>query len=155
MVRSTIKLNRRNTTRSMLSRVRGDEPRKGIFSPRNRTASRKRLIQTITKSNETRRADKRAKRWRNMVDVINDPEILENIGLYIDEYGNLVSSESETINDIQYELLIGELKHRLEFVDTKYEAKIIRKAIKFVTKSREANRRNANTNSLTKMMAAL
>ena len=140
----------------MVSRVRGDEPRKGIFfSPRNRTASRKRVIQTIRKSNETRKADKKAKRWRNMVKVINDPEIFEHLGLYIDEHGNLVSNETEIIDDIQYELLIKELEHRLEFVDTKYEAKIIRKAIKFVTKARETNKRNADTNSLTKMMAGL
>lgn len=155
MVKSTIK-NDRNTRRSMVYKVRGDEPRKGIFfGPRNRTASRKRVIQTIRKSNETRKADKKAKRWRNVVKVINEPELVENLGLYIDTHGNLVSNETEIIDDIQYELLIKELEHRLEFVNDDYEAKIYRKAIKFVRKAREANKRNADTNSLTKMMAGL
>jgi len=90
-----------------------------------------------------------------MVKVINDPELFENLGLYIDTHGNLVSNETEIIDDIQYELLIKELEHRLEFVNDDYEAKIYRKAIKFVRKAREANKRNADTNSLSKMMAGL
>ena len=142
----------------MVNRVRGNEPRKGLFHTRKNNAVPTRVIQTIMNANETRRyrKDKRkAREWRHVVQVINDPEILELLGLYIDTHGNLVSNETEIVNDIQYELLIKELEHRMEFADDEYEAKIYRKAIKFVRKAREANKRNADTNSLTKMMAAL
>jgi len=157
MTKRRVSTKARNTSRSMIYRVRDDShPRKGLgFTMKRRSASPKPVVQTIMNVSQTKKDRRKAREFRDIVKVINEPELVENLGLYIDKHGNLVSTEAETVNDIQYELLIKELEHRLEFANDNYEAKIVRKAIKFVTKAREANKRNADTNSLTKMMAAL
>lgn len=157
--RKTIKTHRSNIRRN-------NQPRKGIYTTvRNRTVApvtvknNTRVVKAIVRNeNETRRlrkAKRKAKEWMRIVEEINDPEILENIGLYIDEHGKLVSSE-ETVIDMQYELLIKELENRLDpSSNDPYEDKILRKAIKFVAKAREAKKHNANMNSLESMMAKL
>jgi hypothetical protein len=142
----------------MVSRIReDDDPRKGIFfSPRKHTSrASARVVKAIVSKSATRRqrkARRKAKEWRLIVEIINDPEILEHIGLYIDEHGNLVSDEGEPI-PIQYDLLIRELQHQMEFADDDYEEKILRKAIKLVTRIRDAH--SPEMNSLERMMAGL
>jgi len=156
--RKTIKTHRSNIRRN-------NQPRKGIYhTVRNKTVipdtvkNNTRAVKAIVRNeNETRRlrkAKRKAKEWRRIVEEINDPEILENIGLYIDEHGKLVSSEEDVV-DIQYDLLIKELQHRIDPSNDPYEEKILNKAIKFVTKAREAKKHNANMNSLEAMMAKL
>jgi hypothetical protein len=155
--RKTIKTHRSNIRRN-------NQPRKGIYQTiRNKTVApapvnNTRVVKTIVRNeNETRRlrkAKRKAKEWRRIVEEINDPDILDNIGLYIDEHGKLVSSEEDVV-DIQYELLIKELQHRIDPSNDPYEEKILNKAIKFVAKAREAKKHNANMNSLESMMAKL
>jgi len=142
----------------MVSRVRGnDDPRKGLFfSPRRPSSSAStRVLKTIVNESATRRhkkAKRKAKDLKHIAEIINDPEIRENIGLYIDEHGNLVSEEGDP-TPVQYNLLIQELQHQLEFADDSYEEKILRKAIKFVTRVRDAH--SPEMNSLERMMADL
>ena len=158
MVASTRKLHR-SKGRSMVSRIRGnDDPRKGIFfSPRSRrdSVNTTRVVKAIVNKNATRRhkkAKRKAKELKLIVEIINDPEIRENIGLYIDEHGNLVGDESDPL-PVQYDLLIKELEHRMEFADDDYELKILRKAIKLVKRVRDAH--SPEMNSLERMMAKL
>ena len=141
----------------MVSRVRGnDDPRKGIFfSPRSHKAARAstRVLKTIVNESATRRhkkAKRKAKDLKRIAEIINDSEIFDNIGLYIDEHGNLVAREGDP-TPMQYDLLIGQLQHQLEFADDAYEEKILRKAIKFVTRVRDAD--SPEMNSLERMMA--
>ena len=157
--RKTIKTHRSNIRRN-------NQPRKGIYhTVKNKTVSpayvkkNTRAVKAIVRNaNETRRlrkAKRKAKEWMRIVEEINEPEILENIGLYIDEHGKLVSSE-EVVTDLQYELLIKELENRLDpSSNDPYGEKILNKAIKFVAKAREAKKHNANMNSLEAMMAKL
>jgi len=156
MVASTRKS--RNTSRSMVYRVRKNtDPRKGLFhTVKRRSASPKHVVQTIMNVSQTRRnkkARRKARQFRNVVEQINDPEILENIGLYVRD-GALVSDEGPIL-PIQYSLLIDELAHRLDFADDEYEEKILRKAIKFITKARNAHKHTVEMDSLERMMAAL
>ena len=156
----------RKTIRTPRSNIRrNNQPRKGIYHTlRNKivppvTVNNTRVVRAIVRNaNETRRlrkAKRKAKEWMRIVEEINEPEILENIGLYIDEHGKLVSSE-ESASDIQYELLIKELENRLDpSSNDPYGEKILNKAIKFVAKAREAKKHNANMNSLEAMMAKL
>ena len=145
----------------MVSRIRGnDDPRKGIFfSPRSRrdsvSSNNTRVVKAIVNKNATRRhkkAKRKAKEMKLIVEIINDPEIREYIGLYIDEHGNLVGDESDPL-PVQYDLLIKELEHRMEFADDDYELKILRKAIKLVKRVRDAH--SPEMNSLERMMAKL
>jgi hypothetical protein len=145
----------------MVSRIReDDDPRKGIFfSPRSRrdsvSANNTRVVKAIVNKSATRRqkkAKRKAKEWKLIVEIINDPQILDYIGLYIDEHGNLVSEEGEPL-PIQYDILIKELEHQMEFADDHYEEKILRKAIKLVTRIRDAH--SPEMNSLERMMAGL
>lgn len=156
MVASTRKS--RNTSRSMVHRVRKNtDPRKGLFhTVKRRSASPKHVVQTIMNVSQTKRnrkARRKAREFRDIVEQINDPEILANIGLYVRD-GVLVSDEG-SILPIQYNLLIDELAHRLNFADDEYEEKIIRKAIKFITKARDSHKHAVEMNSLERMMAAL
>jgi len=158
MVKERFTRKLRNAGRSMVSRVRGnDDPRKGLFfSPRRPSSSTStRVLKTIVNESATRRhkkAKRKAKDLKHIAEIINDPEIRENIGLYIDEHGNLVSEEGDP-TPVQYDLLIGQLQHQLEFADDAYEEKILRKAIKFVTRVRDAH--SPEMNSLERMMADL
>ena len=145
----------------MVSRIRGDDdPRKGVFfSPRSRrdsvSTNNTRVVKPIVNRSATRRqrkAKRKAKEWKLIVQIINSPEIREHIGLYIDEHGNLVSDEGEPM-PIQYDLLIKQLEHEMEFADDDYEEKILRKAIKLVTRIRDAH--SPEMNSLERMMAGL
>ena len=143
----------------MAYKVRNDKrhPPKGLFfSPKRRNSSAStRVLKTIVNESATRRhkrAKRKAKDLKRIAEIINDPEIFENIGLYIDEHGNLVAREGDP-TPIQYDLLIGELQHQLEFADDAYEEKILRKAIKFVTRVRDAD--SPEMNSLERMMADL
>jgi hypothetical protein len=143
----------------MVYRVRKNtDPRKGLFhTVKRRSGSPKRVVQTIMNVSQTRRnrkARRKARQFRDIVEQINDPEILANIGLYVNKDGVLVSDEG-SILPIQYNLLIDELAHRLDFADDEYEEKILRKAIKFITKARDAHKHTVEMDSLERMMAAL
>ena len=143
----------------MVYRVRKNtDPRKGLFhTVKRRSASPKHVVQTIMNVSQTRRnrkARRKARQFRDIVEQINDPEILANIGLYVNKDGVLVSEEG-SILPIQYNLLIDELAHRLDFADDEYEEKILKKAIKFITKARDAHKHTVEMDSLERMMAAL
>jgi hypothetical protein len=159
MVKETSTRKLRTKGRSMVSRIReNDDPRKGIFfSPRSRKTARSstRVVRTVLNESATRRhkkAKRKAKDFKLIAEIINDPEIRENIGLYIDEHGNLVGLEGDPL-PVQYDLLIQELQHQLQFADDSYEEKILRKAIKFVTRVRDAD--SPEMSSLERMMADL
>jgi hypothetical protein len=121
---------------------------------KNNTRVVKAIVRNENETRRLRKAKRKAKEWTRIVEEINDPEILENIGLYIDEHGKLVSSEEDVV-DIQYDLLIKELQYRIDPSNDPYEEKILNKAIKFVEKARKAKKHNANMNSLEAMMAKL
>ena len=165
MVASTRKVHKR-IGRSMVRRIRGEnDPRKGIYPPKSPRSSsaNMRVVKTIMNENETRKANRKAqkktKRWANMVEVINEPELVDLLGVYVDEDGKLVDVDgNDEITDIVYELLIKELEHRLEFVNSKYEARIIVKAIAFVKRqfnASKAKKADEEMDPLTKMMAGL
>lgn len=116
-----------------------------------------RNVKKVVNANETkrRRRDRRkARELKLIAEQINDPEILENIGLYVDEHGKIVSVE-ETVSLEQYDLLIKELENKSEYSNDDYEKEIIKKAIEFVGKSRDAHKHKSNMNSLESMMAKL
>jgi hypothetical protein len=126
-------------------------------APRNNS----RRVKVMHNENETRRrkvAKRKAKDWKAVVDQINDEDIRENIGLYVNESGKIVSVEGEITVDL-YNLLIEELENKLEFAEDKYDEKILNKAIKFVKRSRRAHMRTgentAEMNELGNMFSRL
>jgi hypothetical protein len=113
---------------------------------------------------KAKKRDKAAKEWTDIVKQINNPDIADNIGVYINPNNILVATEGE-ITEEQYDQLIEELQSNLEFADSAYEEKIINKAITFVEDSQKTPgligfstnepHENHNINSLEKMMAGL
>jgi hypothetical protein len=100
--------------------------------------------------NETRnlkKAKKRAREWRDIVVVINDLDLLELTGVYLDENGKIVSIEGD-ITDNEYNQLIEELRDRLNANNDGYEQKIIKKAIRFVKKERAAHSASESTEEM-------
>jgi hypothetical protein len=158
MVAFTRKLNKSSR---VSVRKQGNRP-KGAYHTLRRTmmshsANNTRRVKTVLTENERRKhkMDKRiAREWKAVIEEINEPEIRENIGLYINGNGKLVSTEGE-ITVEQYGLLIDELETKLDSPDTDYEEKILVKAIKFVRRERKQHLRNLEMNSLTGMMARL
>ena len=131
---------------------------KGIYhTVKRRSIPKNNTRKVNVMNNETRRRKKekrRARLWARVVEEINDENIRENIGIYIDENDNLVSDEGE-IETQQYDLLIEELQSRLKSSYDNYEIKILTKAIKFVTKERDAHLQSDEMNSLSAMMSGL
>ena len=159
----TRKIYRRNATLSPPVRTLGTR-RKGIYHTMQRNTvvpvnnNSRRVKPTALSENETRnlkKAKKRAKEWRDIVAVINDLDLLELTGVYLDENGKIVSIEGE-ITDAEYNQLIEELETRFDPNNDGYEQKIIKKAIRFVEKQRVAHMRAvqnaAEMNSLGAMM---
>jgi hypothetical protein len=116
--------------------------RKGVYHTVRRNTvvpvnnNSRRVKPTALSENETRnlkKAKKRAKEWPDIVAVINDLDLLELTGVYLDENGKIVSIEGE-ITDAEYKQLIEELRNELNPKNSGYEQKIIKKAIKFVKK---------------------
>lgn len=136
--------------------------RKGIYHTMQRNTvvpvnnNSRRVKPMVLSENETRnfkkakKAKKRAREWRDIVAVINDLDLLELTGVYIDENGKIVSIEGE-ITDNEYNQLIEELGARFDPNNDGYEQKIIKKAIRFVEKQRAAH---AEMNSLGAMMSS-
>ncbi len=136
--------------------------RKGIYHTVKRNTvvpvnnNSRRVKPMVLSENETRnlkkakKAKKRAREWRDIVAVINDLDLLELTGVYIDENGKIVSIEGE-ITDNEYNQLIEELGARFDPNNDGYEQKIIKKAIRFVEKQRAAH---AEMNSLGAMMSS-
>jgi hypothetical protein len=133
--------------------------RKGIYHTMQRNTvvpvnnNSRRVKPTALSENETRnlkKAKKRAKEWPDIVAVINDLDILDLLGLYIDENRKIVSIEGE-ITNAEYNQLIEELRNELNPKNSGYEQKIIKKAIRFVKEERAAH---AEMNSLGAMMSS-
>ena len=155
MVASTRKVHKR-IGRSMVSRIREEsDPRKGIFfSPRSPSSTAStRVLKTIVAKNKT--AKRQAREDKLIADEINDQDIYDNIGLYIDADGKLASTEG-AISRIQCTLLIKELRHKKEFANDDYHAEIIQKAIQLVRRVRKTvKKHHPEMNSLEEMMAGL
>jgi hypothetical protein len=125
-----------------------------VNNQERRTMRLKKSTIRAERKSRHRKDKKRAKELASMIELINDPEILENIGVYVDGRHTLLSSEGK-ITEEQYDQLIEELQSRLELTDDDYDEKIIRKAIRFVEQS-QRNADNANgMNNLNEMMGRL
>jgi hypothetical protein len=125
-----------------------------VNNQERRTMRLKKSTMRAERKSRHRKNKKRAKEMASIIELINDPEILENIGVYVDGHHHLMSSEGK-ITEEQYDQLIEELESRLEFVDDDYDEIIIRKAIRFVEQS-QRNADNANgMNNLNEMMGRL
>ena len=158
----TRKTHRRSTNRPLV-RTLGTR-RKGIYHTVKRNTvvpvnnNSRRVKPVVLNENETRnrkKSKKRAREWRDIVAVINDLDLLELTGVYLDENGKVVSIEGE-ITDNEYNQLIEELRNRLNSNNDGYEQKIIKKAIRFVKKERAAHSASEGTdemNSLGAMMS--
>lgn len=145
------------------------------YVPRRNNATKSRL-RIVKMNNEQARATKKAKNaanrrdknelrmirkskkisrdWKAMVELINDPVLVDNIGVYINDEGKLVSDEGAIV-PAQYEVLIEELVNRLESPNDDYDEKITNNAIRFVLNSRKAQENAREMNSLEAMMARL
>jgi len=155
-------LHRRTATLSPPVRTLGTR-RKGIYHTVKRNTvvpvnnNSRRVKPTALSENETRnlkkakkRAEKRAIEWNGIVAVINDLDILDLLGLYIDENRKIVSIEGEITVD-EYNQLIEELRNELNPKNSGYEQKMIKKAIRFVKEERAAH---AEMNSLGAMLSS-
>uniref|UniRef100_A0A6C0AP67 Uncharacterized protein n=1 Tax=viral metagenome TaxID=1070528 RepID=A0A6C0AP67_9ZZZZ len=131
--------------------------KKHTIKPFTLSNASSRMVKTVLTKNETRRrkANRKAKERKAIVALINNQDILDNIGVYINKHGKLVSIEGE-ITDDQYNLLLEELEDRLDTTNNDdYAEKIIDKAIDFVEDLRAADIRNHEVNHLTTGMADL
>jgi hypothetical protein len=120
----------------------------------NKRAKRLATMDIERNVKRNRRTKRRVKEWKAIVKQINVPEIRDNIGLYIDETGKLVSDEDQIIPE-QYDLLVEELENRLDPDDDDYEQRVLHKAILFVKKAKAEHAHAGEMNNLERMMAAL
>jgi hypothetical protein len=125
-----------------------------VNNQERKTMRVKKSTMRAERKSRQRKDKKRAKEMASMIELINDPEILENIGVYVDGHHTLVSSEGN-ITEEQYDQLIEELESRLELTDDDYDEKIIRKAIRFVEQSQRTADNANNMNNLGAMMGSL
>lgn len=157
MVGFTRKLNTvaRSTIRKLSNRPKGVYRTVRRNTPRFPNKNNSRKVKVMNNETRKRKKDKRKARiWNAIVEEINDGYVSENIGLEIDDNGNLVGTDGE-VELGQYDQLIEELEGRIELADDDYEEKILTKAIKFVRKQRKAHLDNTQMNSLSRMMAGL
>jgi len=123
------------------------------------TVNKHRVVVVTTHPNQTKRNKKemrkrKAREWRDVLELINDDEVSDLTGIMIDEESkDFISIEGEVITAPQYLALIGELEHRLGLNNDAYEQKILKKAIRFVRK--KAGLPDPNVNDITQMMGRL
>jgi len=97
---------------------------------------------------------RKAKEWKAIVKVINDPEITENIGIYI-RNRKLVSNEGEILPE-QFKSLIEELQGRLGSSFDAYEERILNKAIAFVENFRDTyTYKEENSNDMSSLLGKM
>jgi galactokinase len=152
-----INYSQRNLPVTIPSGITGDKSKLRTVKVNNQERRTKRVKNSTIKAerkSRQRKDKKRAKEMASMIELINDPEILENIGVYVDGHHTLVSSEGN-ITEEQYDQLIEELESRLELTDDDYDEKIIRKAIRFVEQSQRTADNANNMNNLGAMMGSL
>jgi len=171
-IRGVNPLTRRRTIRAIKARQTPAIPLEPTLHvvQMNNGPSRKTLLEEKKSRREARRAAKtkkaaetrktviREKRiWKGIVKQINDEEIRENIGLYIDDRGYLVSDDE--ITDEQFDVLIEVLLNRLESPDDSFEEAVLKEAIVYVERERDMFKRkqesNLGINTLGDLMARL
>jgi hypothetical protein len=111
-------------------------------------------MQVERDTRKDKKAKRKAREWKAMVELINDPSLSDNIGLIVDEHRKLVGTEGVVVPE-QYNVLIEELEGRLESPDDDFEEKILTKAIEFVKKARGDYSHAREMNSLGAMMSGL